>query len=212
MEPVLKLLEFDIQTPSPDPRTWDELLADCHGCVGPARQMLETQGVTDPKVLELSDTACAAALLTRLWQDVRVDVFNKGHVFIPRDIAARHGLDLSLMVKAVKLDTDRGCEGNQRTGSCDCASMPRAGMLALRKPYRTTMGELAKRTEPLFIESRAIYPNLPPELRRAYRRMAYEARATLGMIAWGGYDTLTRRPKLNALRRAWVGMQLRFSR
>lgn len=208
MDPVMKLFGIDISAPAGDPVTWQELIADCACCVGPLRDPLRQAGVTEPALHELSDTACTAALLTRLWRDVRVDVFNHDRVYLPRDIATRHGLDLPLMVKAVKLDSDRGCEGDQGAGSCDCASMPRSGMLAVSKPYCATVRELVKRTDRMFLESRSLWPSLPPELRGAYRRMTYEGRAMLGTIAGQGYDTLTRRPNLRGLRRVWVGARM----
>ncbi len=211
VEFVLKLLNIDIPLPSPDPQAWDGLVADCIRCVHPIRQMLDERGVSDIKMLDLSDTACAAAVLARLWRDVRVDVFNDGRVYLPRDIAERHGLDLALMVKAVTLDTDRGCEGDQKTGSCDCASLPRAGMLAVRKPYRAAMGELVKRTDRMFIDNRKLLPSLPLELRGVYRRMTYEGRATLGAIAWQGYDTLARRASLGKVSKTLITTRLRWA-
>lgn len=212
MDPVMKLLGIEISPLAGDPETWQELIADCARCVGPSRDPLGQVGVTEPALLELSDTAHTAALLTRLWRDVRVDVFKDGRVYLPRDIAARHGLDLPLMVKAVKLDSDRGCEGDQGAGSCDCASMPRSGMRAVSKPYCATMRELVKRTDRMFLESRTLWPSLPPGLRKAYRRMTYEGRAMLGTIAGQGYDTLARRPNLGGLRRAWVGVRMLLPR
>lgn len=209
---VLQLLEVDIQLPSSHPQAWDGLVVDCIRCVGPIRQMLQERGMTDQPVLEASHMGCAAALLTRLWRDVRLDVFNEGRVYIPRDIAAHHGLDLPLMVKAVKLDSDRGCGGDQGAGSCDCASMPRSGMLAVSKPYCATMRELVERTDRMFLESRTLWPSLPAGLRRGYRRMTYEGRAMLGGIAWQGYDTLTRRPALGPFTRAWIDLRLRLAR
>jgi len=210
MNPAKKLLGIEIGAPARDPGTWRELVDDCARCVSPLRQPLERAGVTDPGLLGLCDTAGTAALLTGLWRDVRVDVFKEGRVYIPRDIAERHGLDLALMVKAVKLDTDRGCDGNQRTGTCDCALLPHAGMLSVRKPYRAAMEELVKRTDRMFLKSRAAWAGLPPVLRRSYRRLTYQGRATLGTIARHNYDTLTRRLTPNGLQRAWIGIRLKL--
>ncbi len=206
----LQLLGIDIQPPPPDPDTWDRLVADCMHCVHPVRQMFQERGGVEVQTLDLIHKACAAALLANLLRDVRVDMIEHNRLYLPADVATKHRLDIPLMRKALSLDTDRGCNGDQRDGSCDCALIPRAGMLALRKPYAAAMRDLVARTQALFQESHSPWQGLSPDINRQLHRMILEGQATLSLIARHKYDTLTRRPNLSGISRACIEIRLRW--
>jgi hypothetical protein len=211
MESELQLLGIDIEHPSPSPSTWDGLALDCARCLRPVSEMLQERGVSGNPVLEQAHKACMAALLTQLWRDVRVDMIEHHRLYLLGDVAAKHGLDLPLMRKALSLDTERGGNGDLRDGSCDCALMPTAGLLALRKPYTATMRDLVIRTHELFQESQSPWHRLPPDINRQLHRLVLEGRATLRGIARHKYDTLTRRPSLGVFHRSLIEIRLRLS-
>jgi len=199
MPRLLRLLEMDIEAPGNEPQTWDGLVAECARCVDPIKQQFPIAG-----------SACEAAMLTKLWRDVRVDAIRNGRVYLPRDLAAQHGLDLSLMRKALSLDTQRGIDGDQRNSNCNCLNGPGGGLLAVLPAYRKMMCELVGRTGQLLTISNGQPQELPTDQRALCRRMIYESQATLRMIARNRYDTLTRRPRLSAVSRAWIGLRLRL--
>jgi phytoene/squalene synthetase len=201
MPRLIRLLEIEIEAPEGSPQTWDGLLADCSRCVGPLKQTLCVSG-----------TACEAALLAMLWRDVRVDVIREGRVYLPGDLAAKHGLDLPLMCKALKLDTERGIDGDQRNSQCNCANGPGGGLLAVLPAYRKVMRDLVVLTGRMLAQDDGLPHGLPAEHREGYKRIVYESRATLRMIARNGYDTLTRRPSLGVASKAWIGLRLRLAR
>ncbi|MEZ6192960.1 MAG: squalene/phytoene synthase family protein [Phycisphaerales bacterium] len=193
--------------PAPDPGTWGALLEGCAASVAPAVEELCDGGVSDPDTLKACGSALVAALLTNLWRDVRVDVMANGRVYIPRDLARKHGLDLSLMRKSLMLDTDRGCEGDARDGSCNCANSPNTGLRVVLPAYRETMHELVHRTRMFWDEANPKPDLLPETLRQPMKRMRDEALALMRKIESKRYDTLTRRPTLGALDRAWMGIR-----
>lgn len=203
----MKLLAYDIPMPAPDPGTWGALLEDCAASVAPAVEELCDGGVSDPDTLKACGSALVAALLTSLWRDVRVDVMANGRVYIPRDLARKHGLDLSLMRKSLMLDIDRGCEGDARDGSCNCANSPNTGLRVVLPAYRETMHELVHCTRTLWDEANPKPDLLPETLRQPMKRMRDEALALMRKIESKRYDTLTRRPTLGALDRAWMGIR-----
>lgn len=211
MESDVQQLGIEIQHPTPSPKTWEQLVADVRSCVLPVWQMHEERGVSEVKALDQIQETCAAVLLTNLLRDIRADVIENDRLYIPADVASQHGLDLALLHKALTLDADRGCDGDRRDGSCDCALIPRGDMLALRKPYRATLRDLVGRTRDLFPESHANLQTLSPDISRPLHALILEAQSTLKMIARHGYDTLTRRPRLGAFPRAWNRLRLRLA-
>lgn len=200
----MRLLSHDIQPPATDPERWELLVADCTCRAGKVRKALHAEKEADCDGHNAIANLFAAALLTQLWRDVRVDVMEHGQLFIPIDVAAEHGLDLALMRKALSLDTDRGCEGDARDSSCHCANMPNTAMRIVLPAYRAAMRDLVQRTETLWDDGPHGLAELPHDERRALRGVELECRATLRMIARRGYDTLTRRPSLGAVSRAWL--------
>lgn len=200
----MRLLGQEVQMPAPDPGTWAALLRDCVHRVTPIVDALPGVGVHDPDTLKAYESALAAALLTNLWRDVRVDVMAHNRLYIPDDVAREHGLDLSRMRKSLMLDADRGCEGDARDGSCDCANSPNTGLRVVLPAYRQMMRELVRRTRALWVDGNPGPDGLPQPLRQPMRSLRQEGLATLRKIAAKRYDTLTRRPTLGALDRAWL--------
>lgn len=212
METNVQQLGIDIQSPPGSPKSWEQLAADVMVCVEPVREKVKQGGVSDLRELGRIQTACSAALLAALLRDIRVDVIEHGRLYIPADLAGKHGLDLAMMRKALMLDVDRGCDGDLRDGSCDCALIPRGDMLALRQPFRATMRGLVGRTHEMFAESPSVGDALPPALSQPLRRLIDEGQFTLRLIARHDYDTLTRRPRAGAFFRAWDRLRSGFAR
>ncbi len=206
----MRLLDQDIQPPKSDPETWESLVTDCALCAGKVRGRLHGCGVTDPVTLAAIERVYTAALLAQLWRDVRVDVMEHGRLYLPADVAAACGLDLDLMRKALSLDTERGCEGNARDGSCNCAIMPNSAMRIVLPAYRMVLHELVRRTALLFEEGWLGSEGIPDEERRVLRKLAMEGRATLRLMARRDYDTLTRRHQLGAMNRMLLAMRLKM--
>lgn len=202
----MRLLDRDIPMPTSTPRTWGGLLDDCTQSVTSALDELRNEGVSDPDTLKTCESALVAALLTNLWRDVRVDVMANGRLFIPEDIARKHGLDLSLMRKSLMLDTDRGCEGDARDAMCNCANTPNTGLRVVLPAYRATMHELIHRTQKLWDQGNPPAEQLPEPLRQTMRSMRREGLTILRKIMGKRYDTLTRRPTLNMFDRMLASM------
>lgn len=76
-------------------RTWDELFDYCRCSANPVgRLVLYLGGYSDSERQHLSDATCTALQLANFWQDVTVDLL-KDRVYIPLDVMARHGYDVS---------------------------------------------------------------------------------------------------------------------
>ena len=208
----MKLFGLDIQCPPSSPKSWDQLVAECVSCVQPVRAMIQDRGVSDTKTLDQIQHALASVMLVNLLRDVRVELIQHDRLYLPADLASKHGLDLGMLRKALALDADRGCDGDKRDASCDCALIPRGDMLALRDPFRATMRDLVNRTEGLLPVGRHDYWRaLPLDMKRSLHSLVLEARSTLRMIVRHEYDTLTRRRTLGVLPRAWNRVRLKFA-
>ncbi len=71
--------------------TWDELYGYCRYSANPVgRLVLGLCGYGDPERQRLSDATCTALQLANFWQDVAVDL-EKGRIYIPLEVMARHG-------------------------------------------------------------------------------------------------------------------------
>jgi len=70
---------------------WDELFDYCRCSANPVgRLVLRLCGYADEERDRMSDATCTALQLANFWQDVMVD-FEKGRVYLPLDLLARHG-------------------------------------------------------------------------------------------------------------------------
>lgn len=206
----MQLHGHHIEAPAENPPTWEGIVVDCVQRVTEVRKALYKQVKIDDEAGKAVDQVLASAMLSYIWRDVRVDVMEHGLMFIPGDIADKHGLDLAMMRKALSLDTDRGCEGDAQDGSCHCANMPNSAMNIVLPAYRETMHDLVKRTQALLLDGGQGSKGLAVVERRELRRLALESTATLRMIARRDYDTLTRRPMLGTLSRGLIELRMRL--
>jgi squalene synthase HpnC len=170
--------------------TWAQLLDYSRHSANPVgRLVLMVCGYRDEFRLMLSDHTCTALQLTNFWQDVRRDVLDRNRVYIPRDVASRHGLDLDALATAV-------ASGDVR--DVDAA-------------YRAMLAELTAMTQALFDSGRALLPTLSTDVRAPIRLFMLGGEAVLGQIVAGQFTTHVCRPRLGRVRklalfaRAWAG-------
>lgn len=176
--------------------TWEGLLEYCTGSADPVgRLVLYMAGHRDAERQALSDATCTALQLANLWQDVRRDVVERDRVYLPRDVAGKHGLDVSLMAKAIRLDA---ASEPMCGAGCKAGDVPTVGVRALQPPFRAAMRECVERTWPLFERGRRLWPLLDARVRPQVKLYTYGGEAILRLIERQRYDTMTRRPRLGA--------------
>ena len=168
--------------------TWGELLDYCRRSANPVGQLyLMVCGHRDERLMSLSDQTCTALQLVNLWQDVRRDLLDRDRVYVPQDVAGRHGLSASGVEAAV-----RGADARTEDA------------------FRATLRELVDRTRPLFAAGRALLPLVDPAVRAPIRLFSLGGEALLQRIVRGGYATHRARPRLgpvvktSLLARAWL--------
>jgi squalene synthase HpnC len=184
-------------------RTWDEVLGYCTRSANPVgRLVLYLCGHRDADRQALSDATCTALQLANFWQDVRRDILERDRVYIPEEVARRHGLDIGLMVQVTKADgahEHRGGAGPCCGSACSGSS---AGVRAVRPAYQKTVRELVDRTRPLFVRGRGLWPLLAPDVRADVKLFTLGGESILRMIERQNYDTLSRRPSLSGVAKA----------
>jgi len=167
------------------------------------RIVLRLYGLDDDGRTELSDATCTALQLTNFWQDVRRDVLERGRVYLPADVAARHGLDLGLMVRQMKLEAAVACG---RGGGSRCPP-PRLGKVAapdFMPAYRAAVQEMVAEARERFVAGRGLWPRVPPRLRGGLRAFTLGGEAVLTKIERRRFDTYTSRPRVGRVGKAWV--------
>ncbi|MCC6579346.1 MAG: squalene synthase HpnC [Phycisphaeraceae bacterium] len=177
--------------------TWEQVLDYCTRSADPVgRLVLYVCGYRDEERQKLSDATCTALQLTNFWQDVRRDILERDRVYVPSEVASRHGLDIGDMVAAVKGDEKQQCE---QSGACCAAARQRSSVAitALLPAYRATVRELAERTWPLFERGHGLWPRVSPRLRTDIQLFSLGGQSILKMIEKRDYDTLTQRPRLS---------------
>ena len=163
--------------------TFDQVLDYCTRSADPVgRLVLYLCGHRDEQRQTLSDATCTALQLANFWQDVRRDVIERDRVYIPADVAGKHGLAVELMAQAIQLDAQAG---------------PSAGMNAILPAYRATVKELVNRTWPLFEKGRGLWPLLDREVRPDVKLFTQGGESILRMIERLNYNTLLTRPSLS---------------
>ncbi|MGH9612432.1 MAG: squalene synthase HpnC, partial [Bryobacteraceae bacterium] len=76
-------------------QTWEDLFGYCRYSANPVgRLLLRLCGYADERRDQWSDATCTALQLANFWQDVTVDL-QKGRVYLPLDVVARHGYSLA---------------------------------------------------------------------------------------------------------------------
>jgi phytoene/squalene synthetase len=140
-------------------------------------------GYRDAARFALSDQTCTALQLVNFWQDVRRDLLDRDRVYIPRDVAAAHRLDLDAL-RAGVLAGD----------VCDDDDVGAA--------YRATVRDLVARTRLGFERGRALLPLVRDDVRPAIRLFTLGGEAVLRKIVRAGYATHRRRPRVGRLGKA----------
>jgi squalene synthase HpnC len=173
--------------------TWDQAIDYCTRSADPVgRLVLYLCGYRDAQRQQFSDATCTALQLINFWQDVRRDIIERDRVYVPRDIASKHGLDVDTLVMAVQHD-----EQAQRNPSCGCPPhVPSAGIHALLPAYKATIRELVERTQPLFERGKSLWPLVSPDVRVDVELFTRGGEAIARMIHRVDYDTLQVRPSL----------------
>lgn len=181
--------------------TWEQVLDYCTRSADPVgRLVLYLAGHRDEQRQQLSDRTCTALQLANFWQDVRRDVLERDRVYIPRDMAGRHGLDIELMVKSIQLD-DRA----KSDPSCP-ACPPTLGISALRPLFVATLRDLVERTWPMFAKGRGLLPMLDRDIRPCVELFSLGGETVLRLIERRGYETMTGRPRLSKARKTALMM------
>ncbi|MEX0885419.1 MAG: squalene synthase HpnC [Phycisphaeraceae bacterium] len=179
--------------------TFEQVLDYCTRSADPVgRLVLYLCGHHDAERQRLSDATCTALQLANFWQDVRRDIVERDRVYLPADVAHRHGLHVGMMVNAVRLDAD---PANAACGSCASAG-PGAGMRAMLPAYRGAIRELVRRTWPLFERGRGLWPLVEPGIRTDIKLFTLGGEAVLRRIERINYETLLRRPRIGRATKA----------
>ena len=173
--------------------SWEQVVDYCTRSADPVgRLVLYVCGHRDEQRQRLSDATCTALQLANFWQDVRRDIRERDRVYIPADVAGKHGLEIELMVTAVKADAAR--QGD--AACCGGSRVPSAGLSALRPAFRATVRELVERTDKLFQLGRGLWPLIAPDVRSDIKLFTLGGESIQRMIRRQDFDTLTRRPAL----------------
>ncbi|MFW6060981.1 MAG: squalene synthase HpnC [Phycisphaeraceae bacterium] len=168
--------------------TWPQVLDYCTRSANPVgRLVLYLCGYRDGERQRLSDATCTALQLTNFWQDVRRDILERDRVYVPRDVAAAHGLAVPALVEAVR----QSAAGGDRDDPVGDAALG-----ALESAYQATLRELVGRTWPLFAEGRKLWPIVDRDVRWSIQLFTLGGEAVLRRIERMDHRTLRRRPKL----------------
>ena len=146
-------------------------------------------GEREERQLDLADLTCTALQLANHWQDVRRDILDRNRIYIPMEVAGQHGLDLESMAEFVRLNESR---------------MPALELAAVPARFGLVLGELVRRTEPLFARGRALWDMVGADVRPVLRLFTFGGEAILRRTARSGGDTLRRRPRLGRLNKLWI--------
>jgi squalene synthase HpnC len=178
-------------------KTWEQVVDYCTRSADPVgRLVLYLCDYRDEERHRLSDATCTALQLANFWQDVRRDIVDRDRVYIPSEVASRHGLDIDSMVRAVKADHQKQND-NERLACAACDAVPSIGIHAQLPAYRATIKELVDRTQPLFEQGKGLWPTLAPDVRTDIELFTRGGEAILRMIRRQDYNTLAYRPSLS---------------
>ena len=184
--------------------TWDQVLDYCTRSADPVgRLVLYLCGYRDEARQHYSDATCTALQLANFWQDVRRDVLERDRVYVPSEVASRHGLDIETMVRAIKYDVKPG----EKATCAACEKVPTAAIHAILPAYRATIQELCERTWPLFEKGRQLWPLVARDVRLDIQLFSLGGESILKLIRKQDYDTLRTRPKLGKV--AKIGLMMR---
>src|SRR5882724_6603617 len=152
---------------------WDSVLDYCSYSANPVgRLVLQLCGYRDEARQKLSDATCTALQLANFWQDVSRDL-EKGRIYIPLDIAARHGVSEDDIVSRRFSDN-----------------------------YAALMKDLIARTRGLFDEGFPLAQRVEGKLRVDLEMFSRGGLAVLRAIEKSGYNTLEHRPSVSKAKQA----------
>jgi len=172
---------------------WSQVLDYCTRSANPVgRLVLYLCGYRDERRQVLSDATCTALQLANFWQDVRRDILERDRVYIPADVAAKHGLDIPVLVEAVRFDGQADAAG----ACCSPRRVPGVGVNALKDPFCATVQDLVGRTWPLFKQGRALWPLVRRDVRLDIQLFTLGGESVLNRIRQLGYNTMASRPRL----------------
>src|ERR1700751_224650 len=153
--------------------TWDAVLDYCVYSANPVgRLVLYLCGYRDEERQKLSDATCTALQLANFWQDVSRDL-EKGRIYIPLYVAARHGVSEDAIVSR-----------------------------RFSPEYVALMKDLSARTRMLFDEGLPLAQQVEGKLRIDLEMFSRGGIAVLDAIERQGYDTLNRRPAIGKVKQA----------
>ena len=168
--------------------TFQDVLAYCDLSANPVGEMvlglwdIDTSTDEGRYRLEFSNATCTALQLSNHWQDVRRDWLDAGRLYLP--LEDLRDFDLS------EDEIERGI----REGQCPDA-------------FREMMQFQVDRAEAHFRMGERLLEEVPPELAIDLRLFTDGGRAVLRAIEGQNYDTLTKRPRVGKVRRAWLALR-----
>jgi squalene synthase HpnC len=155
--------------------TWDDVHDYCRRSANPVgRLVLRIAGVRDASADRASDAVCTALQLANFWQDLGRD-WRNGRLYVPLEEFQRQGAS---------------------TAALDGVALP--------KEWRAAIRACVERTRILFQQGRPVTDFVQGRLRWELRATWLGGGRILEKIEALGYDTLRRRPSLNA----WDGAVL----
>jgi squalene synthase HpnC len=175
-EPFVRLIEANRRDQRTNRyQTFDELLDYCSYSANPVgRLVLYLFGYRDEEHAQLADSTCTALQLANCWQDVRRDL-KMGRVYIPLKDMARFGYSEADLV-ARKVTPE------------------------FRRLMRFEVG----RTRQYFARGLPLIDRVAGRLRLDLRMFTLGGLAVLDQIERQRYDVLLRRPRVSAVRKAWL--------
>ena len=172
--------------------TWEQVVDYCTRSADPVgRLVLYLCGYRDAGRQALSDKTCTALQLVNFWQDVRRDVLERDRVYVPSDALEAGGLSHGMVVGHVRGEAMLDDEAMRR--------------------WRGVLGGLLDRTDGLFAEGEALWPEVSGDVRLPIRLFSMGGQSVSRAIRRMEFDTLNRRPvvgkgkKLGLAMRAMVG-------
>lgn len=150
-------------------QTYEQVLDYCTRSADPVgRLVLYLIGYRDPERQRLSDCTCTALQLTNFWQDVARDYRDRNRIYLPAEDMARFDVT----------------ESDVAAGRFTPA-------------YANLLRFEVDRAAALFDRGLGLLPMIHPRYRIDIELFSRGGQAILDRIRAGGYDTLTRRPKLS---------------
>jgi squalene synthase HpnC len=150
-------------------QTFEQVLDYCRRSADPVgRLVLYLCGYRDEGRQHLADKICTGLQLVNFWQDVRRDIVERDRIYLPAESMERFGVS----------------EAQIREGHCD-------------QNYQRLIQFEVDRAERFFDEGAALLPLLDASVRPQISLFSKGGRAIIAAIRRQGYDTLSRRPRLN---------------